>query len=115
MESELVADYQCEIGEGPLWHPFERCLYWLDIPHGRIFRYDPLTRHHEQVEQGDPVGGFTIQADGALLLLARPGLSRSGEMGSAQSFFRRSPLSAMGASTMSLPTPLAAFSAGPCR
>jgi len=27
MEPELIADYACETGEGPLWHPEERRLY----------------------------------------------------------------------------------------
>jgi D-xylonolactonase len=65
---ELIADYNCEIGENPLWHPLERRLYWTDIPTGRLFRYDPATGEHEQFYQGRPVGGFTIQEDGSLLL-----------------------------------------------
>ncbi len=73
MEPELVADYQCETGEGPLWHPMERRLYWADIPRGRLFRYDPATGEHEQFYEGEVVGGFTIQADGALLLFMARG------------------------------------------
>ena len=73
MEPELIADYQCETGEGPLWHPVERQLYWADIPRGRLFRYDPATGVHEQFYQGEVVGGFTIQADGALLLFMARG------------------------------------------
>ncbi|MBS0210443.1 MAG: SMP-30/gluconolactonase/LRE family protein [Planctomycetes bacterium] len=65
---EIVADYQCRTGENPLWHAAERRLYWTDIPAGRLFRYDPVTGEHEQVYQGRQVGGFTIQADGSLLL-----------------------------------------------
>lgn len=65
---ELIANYGCETGENPLWHPHERRLYWTDIPTGRLFRYAPSTKTHEQCYQGRPVGGFTIQADGALLL-----------------------------------------------
>src|SRR5580698_9676078 len=65
---ELIADYACETGENPLWHPFERRLYWCDIPKGRLFRYDPATGIHEQCFEGRVIGGFTIQADGALLL-----------------------------------------------
>lgn len=65
---ELVADYGCDTAEGPLWHPFEKRLYWTDIPTGRIFRYDPATSKHEQCYSGRAVGGFTIQHDGALLL-----------------------------------------------
>ena len=67
-EPELIADYWCETGENPLWHPMERRLYWCDIPNGRIYRYDPLSRLHEQCYEGRVVGGFTIQADGSLLL-----------------------------------------------
>ncbi len=73
MEPELIADYQCVTGEGPLWHPTEQRLYWLDIPKGHIFRYDPATGQHEQVHEGEPIGGFTIQADGALLLFMARG------------------------------------------
>ncbi len=68
MQPERIADYRCETGEGPLWHPMEKRLYWADIPAGRIFRYDPATGHHEQCYEGDIVGGFTIQTDGCLLL-----------------------------------------------
>lgn len=67
-ELELIADYACETGENPLWHPIERRLYWCDIPNGRLFRYDPATGIHERCFEGRPIGGFTIQADGALLL-----------------------------------------------
>lgn len=73
MEPELIADYQCKTGEGPLWHPDEKRLYWLDIPNGRVFRHDPGTGKHEQVFEGDEVGGLTIQEDGALLLFMARG------------------------------------------
>jgi D-xylonolactonase len=62
MDPELVADYRCETGEGPLWHPMERQVYWSDIPQGRIFRLNPFTRRHEQIYDGRIVGGFTIQS-----------------------------------------------------
>jgi sugar lactone lactonase YvrE len=73
MQPELIADYECQTGEGPLWHTTEQRLYWCDIPAGRIFRYDPAIDRHEQCYQGDVVGGFTIQADGALLLFMARG------------------------------------------
>lgn len=73
MEPEVVADYQCVLGEGPLWHPVEQQLYWTDINTGRIFRYDPVTGKHEQYYQGRPVGGFTFQAHGGLLLFMEDG------------------------------------------
>lgn len=73
MQPELIADYNCVVGEGPLWHPTERCVYWVDIPQGRIFRYDPASGKHSQIFEGPQVGGFTIQADGSLLLFMERG------------------------------------------
>jgi D-xylonolactonase len=73
MEPELIADYQCVTGEGPLWHPTEHRVYWTDIPSGKLFRYDPQTGHHEQFYSGDVVGGFTFQEDGSLLLFQARG------------------------------------------
>ena len=83
MKPKLIADYHCKTGEGPLWHPTEQKLYWADIPTGRVFRYNPATGAHEQCYQGGVVGGFTIQADGALLLFKGRGevtVWREGEL-----------------------------------
>ena len=83
MEPELIADYNNHVGEGPLWHQTERLLYWVDIPQGRIFRYDPESGKHEQFFQGRVIGGFTIQEDGALLLFMDRGsiaVLRHGEL-----------------------------------
>jgi sugar lactone lactonase YvrE len=68
MQIEMIADYQCATGEGPLWHALENRLYWADIPAGKIYRYDPATGRSELFFSGDVIGGFTIQADGSLLL-----------------------------------------------
>ncbi len=78
MQPELVADFACECGENPLWHPFERCVYWVDIPTGRLFRYDPnAERSALCYRDQEALGGFTVQADGALLLfLARGAVKR---------------------------------------
>lgn len=77
MKPIMVADYACVTGEGPLWHPDEGRVYWVDIPTGRMFRYDPVTGKHEQCYQGPCIGGFTIQADGKLLLFMERGAIRT--------------------------------------
>ncbi len=73
---ELVADVACQTAENPLWHPMEQLLYWIDIPTGRIFRYDPALGEHEQCYSGETIGGFTIQIDGSLLLFMARGSVR---------------------------------------
>ncbi|WP_276256866.1 SMP-30/gluconolactonase/LRE family protein [Halomontanus rarus] len=73
---ERVADTHNETGEGPLWHPEEECLYWVDIPPGHLYRYDPAADDHERVYEtpdGSPLGGYTIEGDGALLLFTDDG------------------------------------------
>lgn len=73
MTPEILVDSHCHNAEGPLWHPLEQRLYWTDIPQGQMFRYDPATQTHEQIYSGESVGGYTIQADGSLLLFKAHG------------------------------------------
>lgn len=70
---EYVAEFACETGEGPLYHPDEHRLYWTDIPRGHMYRYDLDTGEHEQCYTGPKVGGYTIQEDGSLLLFKAKG------------------------------------------
>ena len=84
MEPEIVADYRNETGEGPMWHPRERRLYWVDAVKGLIYRYDPDTGEHDLLyDHGGPTAGYTFQEDGGLLLfLAKGGIAtlRDGEL-----------------------------------
>lgn len=68
-----LVDCYCHTGEGPLWHPDEKRLYWVDIPNGILHRYDPAIDEHEQCYQTSVIGGFTIQEDGSLLLFEDSG------------------------------------------
>ncbi|HEY3341063.1 MAG TPA: SMP-30/gluconolactonase/LRE family protein [Anaerolineae bacterium] len=73
MQPEVIADYSCVCGEGPMWHPMEKRVYWVDIETGRMFHYTPATGKHEQVYQGGKIGGYTIQEDGSLLFFMEKG------------------------------------------
>ena len=65
---KLIADTRCEVGEGPLWHPDLRRLFFLDIPACAIYDFDPATSVCRPVSRGAPTGGITLQEDGSLLL-----------------------------------------------
>lgn len=82
IKPEIVADLPCITGENPLWHPAEKCVYWTDIPAGVIHRYHPSTARTETFNIGTPVGGFTLQTDGSLLLFMARGAVRLWRSGS---------------------------------
>lgn len=77
IDIDIVANYACKCGEGPLWHPAQKVLYWADIPTGRLFTFDPAgdggKGASKKVYDDRPVGGFTIQSDGQLLLFRNNG------------------------------------------
>ncbi len=90
IDLKVAADYGCETGENPLGNPIDGFIYWTDIPGGKLYRFDPKTGNHEQIYAGDPVGGFTIQEDGSLLLFMAKGKialrRRNGEIKILQPF-----------------------------
>lgn len=57
----------CDTGENPYWHPVDGHLYWTDIPAGVLYRHDFATGQTDACYRGEPVGGFTLQADGTFL------------------------------------------------
>jgi D-xylono/L-arabinono-1,4-lactonase len=70
---EIICDQRFGVAENPLWHDRHQCLYWTDIPAGRVYRCNPKSCAVEQVYEGPVVGGFTIQADDSLLLFLAGG------------------------------------------
>lgn len=74
IEPVIVTKIRCSIGENPIWHPLEKEIYWLDIPIGTIYGYNPKNNEVKKIYEGNCViGGFTIQEDGSLLLFMEKG------------------------------------------
>ncbi|MBN9420721.1 hypothetical protein ABS71_09600 [bacterium SCN 62-11] len=73
MKTEIVADFPCRCGEGPLWHPDRNLLYWIDVDNGKMYAYDPKERSATRILQGDIIGGTTLQENGDLLLFMQRG------------------------------------------
>ena len=46
-KASLLLDPQCELAEGPLWHPVDQKLYWVDILSKRLHRLDLESKRHE--------------------------------------------------------------------
>jgi sugar lactone lactonase YvrE len=83
ISAELVLDVPAEHGEGPVWHPVEHTLDWVDIMEGHLHRYDPRTDRDVVVEVGQPVGVVAPRRAGGYVLAVEEGfaiLERSGKL-----------------------------------
>jgi len=88
----LLVDLPCKTGEGPIWDDRRGVLFWVDIPPGRLYRYDPKTGTNDLVfEHTHEVGGATLQEDGSLLLFCSFGtiLSLDPDTGEASTVVER--------------------------
>jgi len=73
MQPTVVAKSNCVVGENPLWNSFNEEVYWCDIPEGKIYQYNSSSHEHRIIYENGVVGGFTIQADGSLLIFKSGG------------------------------------------
>jgi sugar lactone lactonase YvrE len=94
LEPRLIIDCKCETGEAPLWHPNQKCLFWLDIPNGRLFGCAPGRNKVQTFELGTPAGGFTLHEDGRLLLFMADGAVKLWNHGRLETVIARIPAEA---------------------
>jgi sugar lactone lactonase YvrE len=58
------------VGESPLWHPEEKCVYWTDINGFKINRYVPKTNELKSWLFELPITTLSLTTDAAWLLVA---------------------------------------------
>jgi L-arabinonolactonase len=68
VEIACVVAGGAELGEGALWHPGERALYWVNILAREIHRFDPATGNDAVCVVSDTVGSLVIRERGGLLV-----------------------------------------------
>jgi sugar lactone lactonase YvrE len=64
------------LGESPMWHPREQCLYYCDIPGRKLQRFDPASGSLKHWDFDTEPASCAPMLDGALLLAMRDGLWR---------------------------------------
>ena len=85
-EVEHVLSVSNKLGEGPLWHPDEERLYWVDIESNQIQRYEPRTDKHEVFQMEIPVGAVAFRKSGGLVLATADGFAYWDAKGSELDF-----------------------------
>jgi len=70
LHAELVLDARATLGEGPVWDPERRVLWWVDILAGAVHAFDPTSGSDRMFGAGEAVGAVALRASGGLLVSA---------------------------------------------
>lgn len=63
-----ISEERYILGEGPLWHPLEQRLYWLDIDGCSLQVLDPKINAIQSYNLGQRCGAFAFRRQGDLLI-----------------------------------------------
>ena len=72
---EHVLAVRCQLGEGPLWDWRSQVLHWVDIDQQRLYRFDPASGVHDQVDLPYAACAIALRAAGGLVLATRHGFA----------------------------------------
>ncbi|MDF1586353.1 SMP-30/gluconolactonase/LRE family protein [Marinimicrococcus flavescens] len=72
---DCVLEARAALGEGPLWHPGEQALYWIDIKAPALHRLDPASGREKHWPLPEAIGSFCFREAGGLVLALRSGLA----------------------------------------
>lgn len=72
---ERVLTVANQLGEGPIWHPDEGALYWVDIDERKILRFYPSTQKLESFDVETRVTALAMRASGGFITATDKGLA----------------------------------------
>ena len=72
----LALDADAQLGEGPVWDPVARCLYFVDILQSRVHCFDPVTNASRAYDVGRMVGAVALTESHGLIMAMQGGFAR---------------------------------------
>jgi len=73
VNAEPLFHVKNELGEGPLWHPLEKQLYWVDINAGDIYQTNAQSSRYTKNHFDTSIGAFGFKSTGGLILATGKG------------------------------------------
>lgn len=73
---ECISPHRASLGESPLWHAQEGCLYYVDIAERQVWRVDVRSGESRHWQLDSQPGCIARLEDGGLLVAQRNGLWR---------------------------------------
>jgi len=71
---KLILDSQAKLGEGPIWHPDEKKLFWVDIEGFALHIFDPATQEDKVFEMGQRIGTVVPMESGNVAVALEDGV-----------------------------------------
>jgi L-arabinonolactonase len=75
VQATCAVDCKNVLGEGALWCPHERVLWWIDISSPSLWRFDPRADRVDHWPLPKPPGSFALRKNGGFLFAFRNGLA----------------------------------------
>lgn len=72
---ELLVDCKNQLAEGILWDDRSNCLFWSDIEHRRLYRFDSVCGSLEHKDLPEKLGSFAFTERGGFLFAFGSGLA----------------------------------------
>ena len=76
LDVHCIVENRDKIGEGAMWCPVERVVYWLDVPPPSVLhRFNPATERHDNWPMPEMITALAKRANGTLLIASHQGIN----------------------------------------
>jgi sugar lactone lactonase YvrE len=75
VQAACAVDCKNVLGEGAVWCPQERLLWWIDISSPSLWRFDPRANRVDNWPLPKPPGSFALRKNGGFLFAFRNGFA----------------------------------------
>ncbi|MDX5482837.1 MAG: SMP-30/gluconolactonase/LRE family protein [Hymenobacteraceae bacterium] len=76
LKAELALDAMARLGEGAIWHPQEKVLYWVDIEGKALHLYNPKNGEDRKIDVGARIGTVVPVEGGSALVALQNGIHK---------------------------------------
>ncbi|MFC5412754.1 SMP-30/gluconolactonase/LRE family protein [Larkinella bovis] len=70
---DVVLNYSCQLGEGPVWDAAKKRILWLDILPGEIHSFYPESGEHREFKTGQMAGAIALLPSGNFIAALQHG------------------------------------------
>ena len=76
VQPKVILDVKAQLGEGAIWHPFEKKLYWVDIESKLLHVFNPATGLNSTYNTFERIGTVVPARGGGALVALQNGIAQ---------------------------------------